>query len=299
MSYNALGVTDEYVKAIEKAGWAYRGVDCTTAYLHLPMDGFPGASIPTYEMKVDAKHFEKDLRTQTAAFSAEKYAVHYFNIRGQKGLEAGLSEGKYMEKKLRDLISEFDKLKNVSKDKKKFEDRCYEMYKLHWMLNHGVTLSDYLDGIAKSADEVEMDENPKKRTPREQLIYDAEDYFVYETGFENGSCYVCKKEFLGAEFLDKEYMHSLFNLVDSGSALKTFYDEHYVEEEKPEEGEKEFYVSMRVEGRYIPKVYAKTEEDARRIATEMYSEADFGELEDIEGDCICVEDENGDFVWGK
>lgn len=99
MSYAALGITDEYVKAIEKAGWTYRGVDCTTAYLHLPMDGFPGASIQTYELKIDAKHFEKDLRAQATAFSAEKYAVHYFNLRGQKGLETGLSEGKYIEKR--------------------------------------------------------------------------------------------------------------------------------------------------------------------------------------------------------
>ena len=298
MSCKVFNITDEQRKAIENASWEYRGSDGSTVYLHLPMKYFPGASIPMYEMTFDTKRLDADIRNQESKFSPDEYAISYYRKNGGN-LQAGLEEGKFIKRKLNDLVSEFNKIKQGIKDKKKFEDKCYEAYKLHWMLSHGVTLSEYLDGIAKSADEVKMDENPKKRTPREQLVYDSEDYFVYETGFGNGSCYVCKKEFLETEFLDKDYMHYLLGLLDDSQNLKAFYDENYVEEEKPKEGEIPFYVTFRVRGYYIPEVYAKSEEEARKKAMEMYSEADFGELEDIDTDCIHVEDEDGNYVWEK
>ena len=63
--------------------------------------------------------------------------------------------------------------------------------------------------------------------------------------------------------------------------------------------EKEFYVTFRVEGRFVAYVKAKTEEEARDKAEEVYCSVDFGVLHDIDGYPIIIEDEKGNFVWEK
>lgn len=62
-----------------------------------------------------------------------------------------------------------------------------------------------------------------------------------------------------------------------------------------------YYVTYKVEGRYIAEVEADSLEEARKEAESEYESADFGELEDI-GACgntkqICVETEHGDIIW--
>lgn len=62
-----------------------------------------------------------------------------------------------------------------------------------------------------------------------------------------------------------------------------------------------FYVTYKVEGRYIAEVKADSLEEARKEAEFEYENADFGELEDI-GACgntkqICAETEHGDIIW--
>lgn len=60
-----------------------------------------------------------------------------------------------------------------------------------------------------------------------------------------------------------------------------------------------FYVTYKVEGRYVAEVEASSIEEARIKSATAYEEADFGALADIDGEDIIVEDENGNFVWER
>ena len=62
---------------------------------------------------------------------------------------------------------------------------------------------------------------------------------------------------------------------------------------------KEFYVTYRIEGRYVAKVLAKDLGEALDKAEDEYCSADFGTLHDIEGEPIIVEDQDGNYVWEK
>ena len=59
----------------------------------------------------------------------------------------------------------------------------------------------------------------------------------------------------------------------------------------------DYYVTFKIEGRYVADVRANSIEAAIEIARVAYCDADFGELTDVEGEEIIVEDENGNFVW--
>ncbi len=63
--------------------------------------------------------------------------------------------------------------------------------------------------------------------------------------------------------------------------------------------EKEFYVTYRIDGRFVAYVVAKNLEEALSKAEDKYCEADFGVLHDIEGEPIMVENQEGNFVWEK
>ena len=58
-----------------------------------------------------------------------------------------------------------------------------------------------------------------------------------------------------------------------------------------------YYVTFRVEGRYIAAVEADSVEKAIEKANEEYLDADFGLLQDIDGEPIIAEDENENYVW--
>ena len=58
-----------------------------------------------------------------------------------------------------------------------------------------------------------------------------------------------------------------------------------------------YYVTFKIDARYITEVEADSLDEARRKANIKYMEADFGEAEDIYGEDVIVEDENGNFVW--
>lgn len=61
----------------------------------------------------------------------------------------------------------------------------------------------------------------------------------------------------------------------------------------------DYYVTFKIEGRYVVGVRANSIEKAIELARDQYCDADFGELTDIEGEEIIVENENGNFVWEK
>ena len=60
-----------------------------------------------------------------------------------------------------------------------------------------------------------------------------------------------------------------------------------------------YYVTYKVEARYIAEVEADSIEEARNKASEEFSDADFGVAEDIDGEDIIIEDENGNYVWER
>lgn len=60
-----------------------------------------------------------------------------------------------------------------------------------------------------------------------------------------------------------------------------------------------YYVTHKISARYIVGVDATDIEEARKKAEEEFSEADFGEASDIDGDIIIIEDENGNYVYEK
>ena len=60
-----------------------------------------------------------------------------------------------------------------------------------------------------------------------------------------------------------------------------------------------YYVTYRIDARYIAEVEADSLEEAKRKADEKWCDADFGAAQDIDGEPIIVEDEHGNFVWEK
>lgn len=60
-----------------------------------------------------------------------------------------------------------------------------------------------------------------------------------------------------------------------------------------------YYVTYKVEARYIAEVEADSLEEAMEKAESEYIDADFGVAEDIDGEAIIVEDENGNYIWEK
>lgn len=178
-------------------------------------------------------------------------------------------------------------------EKSVFEKKCYEAYKLRWMIAHGETLNELLDTLgdiaAESVEENMMSVATDGDSAR-ALMDSAHDTFIADTGF-CGSLWVCLDEFLQAEFQDPSYMMSLIELMDNHEEMWRFYREHYIPEKQ------EYYVTMKVEGRFIARVLAETIKEAKELAISEYENTDFGKLEDIDGDCVAVEDAHGDFLW--
>ena len=60
-----------------------------------------------------------------------------------------------------------------------------------------------------------------------------------------------------------------------------------------------YFVTYKVEARFIAEVDAENLEEALKSAEGCFQNATFGEAEDIEGEAIIVEDWNGNFIWEK
>lgn len=78
--------------------------------------------------------------------------------------------------------------------------------------------------------------------------------------------------------------------------LKAYND---LNESKKRVNSMKYYVTYKVEARYIVEVEAVNLEEARKKASEEFSDADFGVAEDIDGEDIIVEDENGNYLWER
>lgn len=60
-----------------------------------------------------------------------------------------------------------------------------------------------------------------------------------------------------------------------------------------------YYVTYKIDARYIAEVEADSFEEAMEKAEENYIDADFGVAQDIDGEPVVVEDESGNFIWEK
>lgn len=60
-----------------------------------------------------------------------------------------------------------------------------------------------------------------------------------------------------------------------------------------------YYVTYRVDARHTAEVEADSVEEALAKAAGEFSDADFGEASDIDGEPVAVEDENGDYLWER
>lgn len=60
---------------------------------------------------------------------------------------------------------------------------------------------------------------------------------------------------------------------------------------------KKFFVTHRINARFVAEVEAENIEEAKELATMEYWNADFGPAEDIDGKIIKIEDEDGNFVY--
>lgn len=60
---------------------------------------------------------------------------------------------------------------------------------------------------------------------------------------------------------------------------------------------KDFKVCISVTGRFVVTVSAETIEKAKEIAEHMFSEADFGELKDVDGDVCVIEDNENCYYY--
>ena len=62
---------------------------------------------------------------------------------------------------------------------------------------------------------------------------------------------------------------------------------------------KPYWCTMKVEGRFVARIDAHNEQEALALMASEYQAADFGDLEDIDGETIIIEDEYGNYVWEK
>ena len=60
-----------------------------------------------------------------------------------------------------------------------------------------------------------------------------------------------------------------------------------------------YYVTYRIDARYITEVEADSLQEALEKADEEYLDANFGEARDIDGEPVLVEDENEIYIWEK
>lgn len=106
--------------------------------------------------------------------------------------------------------------------KAEFEQRCYDAYKLDWMISHGYTLRDYLNALIYEDEEASAEGIYPEGDTRDIYEY-LDSSFEYETGFPGGTIWVCKDEFLGAEFQDKDYMEHLISLMPNSKEMGDFW----------------------------------------------------------------------------
>lgn len=86
--------------------------------------------------------------------------------------------------------------------KKNIQTVAYEKYKLTWMLRQGFSLNDFIEGLTEQ-------QNENNNINEKRNLFSAYSDWEQDTGFGNGSIWVCFEEFLDNEYQDRTFMHSI------------------------------------------------------------------------------------------
>lgn len=112
-------------------------------------------------------------------------------------------------------------------EKDAFEHKCYEAYKINWMISHGITMGEMQERlIAISAENVQDGLSVSSKNDVRQLYGRAMTTLENDEGF-GGSIWACFNEFMDTEFRDTEYMEMLLSLMENKSEMATFYRVNY------------------------------------------------------------------------
>lgn len=111
--------------------------------------------------------------------------------------------------------------------REQFQTKCYEAYQLQWMINHGASLTEFLNTITEAACETMGTDDDYAVISFEKeltdLLQESRDSFD-DIGF-CGSLFACKDEFLQTEYLNPDYMHHLLSqMPDSENCRKLWAD---------------------------------------------------------------------------
>ncbi len=121
------------------------------------------------------------------------------------------------------LTAQYEKF---DKKKEDFELKCYHAYQLDWMMSHGFTIDDVMNALKQSLmDQIDSDNEVIESGKRMNLFFQcAEEEFLNESGFGEGSMYTCLGEFLDHEYMDIDYMKHLLNSLPEKEEMTYLYE---------------------------------------------------------------------------
>lgn len=142
-----------------------------------------------------------------------------------------------MAKDVEGMVNEMSRHAAIEAEKESFQERCYELYQLEWMMSHGYSPDDLYKCMLKYEKEMfdPMDfrdsngalsyENEFSESGLERSAMQARDIFLFAQGFGKGHIFAGKSEFLTNEYLDAAYMKWLFEtkVDDEADKLKDLY----------------------------------------------------------------------------
>lgn len=169
--------------------------------------------------------------------------------------------------------------------KHEFETKCYEAYKLQWMLEHHVTISELMQSCNEIADyilEYEWTDMHSMKKLKE-LPRRAQERFATELCFDNGSMWKSKDEFVKCEFTDGKYMRQLFTMMHATPETLEFYSKYFQHKEIHADFTP-FELAIEVHGKFRTTVFATDRNSALAKADGNCACAYFGELEDYTWD---------------
>lgn len=189
---------------------------------------------------------------------------------------------------LKELASSYIPItKTGSKEmlKHEFETKCYEAYKLQWMLEHHVTISELMQSCNEIENHILEYEWTDMRSIKKlkELPRRAQERFETDLGFDNGCMWKNKDEFLKCEFTDEKYMRRLFTMMHATPETLEFYTKYFQCREIHADFIP-FELALEVRGKYRITVFATDRNSALAKADGNCACAYFGELEDYTWD---------------
>ena len=88
-----------------------------------------------------------------------------------------------------------------------FKKRCYELYQLDWISEHGYSLQDVFNVLRKGYSDLVTSSDIDGGTNCDNDFDAVENYFS-EQGFK-GEIFACEKEFYACDYQDVDYMKQL------------------------------------------------------------------------------------------